>query len=101
MSAIAIPARVSAWREASTGPRPMISGDSAVTPEETMRARGVRPSSAGLTSLINTAVGECSRRDLAPPEPVGDGSLGQILRPHAELVLLLAGDTAQPGDIFR
>ena len=32
----------------------MISGDSADTPEETMRAIGVRPSSAALVSLITT-----------------------------------------------
>ena len=32
----------------------MISGDSAVTPEDTIRASGVMPSSAALTSLITT-----------------------------------------------
>ncbi len=54
MSSIVIPARASARREASTGPRPMISGDSAVRPVETIRASGVMPSSAALTSLITT-----------------------------------------------
>ena len=49
-----MPARASAWREASTGPRPMISGDRALTPVETTRARGVRPSSAALVSLMTT-----------------------------------------------
>ena len=52
MSPIAIPARPRAWREAATGPRPMISGDSAVTPDDTIRASGAMPSSAALTSLI-------------------------------------------------
>src|SRR5256886_16377165 len=41
-----IPARRSACRDASTGPSPMISGDSAVTPVETIRASGVMASSA-------------------------------------------------------
>ena len=42
-----MPARASARRVASTGPSPMISGDSAETPVETIRASGVRPSSRG------------------------------------------------------
>ena len=36
-------------------PEPMISGERAVTPEETIRASGVMPSSAALTSLIITS----------------------------------------------
>src|SRR6204780_5571777 len=54
MSAIATPARAGAWREAGTGPRPIISGDSAVPPDDPTRASGVRPSWAALTSLITT-----------------------------------------------
>ncbi len=50
-----MPARARAWREASTGPRPMISGDRALTPVDTTRASGVRPSSAALVSLITTS----------------------------------------------
>ena len=49
-----IPARGSACLLASTGPRPMISGDRAVTPVETMRASGVRPSSRALVSDMMT-----------------------------------------------
>src|SRR5450756_572638 len=55
MSPIAIPARRSACCDACTGPSPMISGDSALTPVETMRASGARPSCAALTSLITTS----------------------------------------------
>src|SRR5512135_3559260 len=52
MSSMVIPARLSAWREASTGPRPMISGESPVTPVATILASGVMPSWAAFTSLI-------------------------------------------------
>ncbi len=47
-------ARPSACLAASTGPRPMISGDRPVTPVDTIRARGVRPSSAAFVSDITT-----------------------------------------------
>ena len=47
-----MPARASAWRDASMGPRPMISGFRPVTPEATTRASGVRPSSAARVSLM-------------------------------------------------
>ena len=47
-SSMVMPARASACCDASTGPRPMISGDSAVTPVETIRASGVMPELAGL-----------------------------------------------------
>ena len=51
-----IPARASARREASTGPMPMISGDSPVTPVETIRASGVTPSSrARVSDMMITA----------------------------------------------
>ena len=50
-----IPARASACRDASTGPSPMISGDSAVIPVDTIRASGVMPSSAALVSLMMTS----------------------------------------------
>ena len=49
-----MPTRRSACRVASTGPRPMISGDSALTPVATIRASGVIPSSRALRSLITT-----------------------------------------------
>src|SRR2546430_14662425 len=55
MSPIDMPARASARRDASTGPRPMISGDRAVTPVDTIRASGVTPSSAALVSLMITS----------------------------------------------
>ena len=46
-SAMLIPARASACRLASTGPRPMISGDRPDTPVATTRASGVMPSAVG------------------------------------------------------
>ena len=49
-----IPARASACLDASTGPSPMISGDSADTPVDTIRASGVMPRSAALRSLMIT-----------------------------------------------
>ena len=51
-----MPASARARREASTGPRPMISGDRPETPVDTIRASGVRPSSAARVSdMITTA----------------------------------------------
>ncbi len=47
-----MPARANACRQASIGPRPMISGLRPVTPEATIRASGVRPSSLAFVSLI-------------------------------------------------
>ena len=47
-------ARASAGRLASIGPRPMISGSIADTPDETTRASGVMPSAAAFLSLITT-----------------------------------------------
>ena len=52
MSSIVMLARASTWRQASTGPRPMISGLSPVTPLATMRASGVMPSALAFVSLI-------------------------------------------------
>jgi len=54
MSPIVIPARASARRDASTGPYPMISGDSAETPVATIRASGVSPSSRAFVSDMTT-----------------------------------------------
>ena len=54
MSPIVMPARAKARCDASTGPSPMISGDSAVTPVATMRASGISPSSAARASLMIT-----------------------------------------------
>src|ERR1700685_4060331 len=146
-SSIDIPARPSACLTASMGPRPMISGESPLTPVATIRASGVRPSSAALVSLITTsaaapslsgqqfpavtvpcsrntglraeifssvvprpgaatgrhdgAVRQRHRHDLALPEPVGEGLLGQVLGPDAEFVLLQPGDPACRGDVLR
>src|ERR1700735_5093897 len=52
ISSMVMPALARACREASTGPSPMISGESAVTPVATILASGVSPSSAALRSLI-------------------------------------------------
>jgi hypothetical protein len=41
-----IPARANPCLDAATGPKPMISGERAVTPVDTIRASGVSPSSA-------------------------------------------------------
>jgi len=53
-SLIVIPALANARRLASTGPSPMISGLRALTPVATIRASGVRPSSAACRSLMIT-----------------------------------------------
>ena len=136
-----MPAWASARLVASTGPRPMISGESALTPVATIRASGVRPSSAALVSDMTTtaaapslsgqqlpavttpsgrktglscetaskvtpARGPSSADTTVPsgvvtgvisrcPEAVGDRLLGEVLRPDAELVELLAGQAAQ------
>ena len=50
MSSMVMPASFSAFLVASTGPSPMISGDSPETPVEITRASGVRPSSAAFVS---------------------------------------------------
>ena len=54
MSPIDMPARASACFDASTGPRPMISGDSPDTPVDTIRASGVSPRCCARSSLITT-----------------------------------------------
>ncbi|MCY1230825.1 hypothetical protein D9M72_432540 [compost metagenome] len=54
MSPMPSPARASACRVASTGPMPMSSGESALTPVDTIRASGSRPSSRARPSLITT-----------------------------------------------
>ena len=54
MSSMVLPARLRACLEASTGPRPMISGDRPDTPVDTTRASGVRPSCLALVSLMIT-----------------------------------------------
>ena len=60
-----IPALFSAWRQASIGPRPMISGLRPLTPLLTTRARGVRPSALALASTARVAEGAMAptRRD--------------------------------------
>ena len=55
MSSIDMPARASACFDASTGPRPMISGERPDTPVETTRASGVMPSSAAFVSDMTTS----------------------------------------------
>ncbi len=67
MSSIVMPARLRVWRMASTGPRPMISGLSPVTPLATMRASGVIPSWAALVSLMTTTAAAPSFRGQALP----------------------------------
>ena len=54
-SSIDMPARASACFDASTGPRPMISGERPDTPVETTRASGVMPSSAAFVSDMTTS----------------------------------------------
>ena len=49
-----MPTRRMACLVASTGPRPMISGDGALTPVAAIRASGVIPRSRALRSLITT-----------------------------------------------
>src|SRR6266536_1971087 len=54
MSSMVMPAFASARCEATTGPRPMISGDNAVTPVATIRASGVIPSALAAWSDMTT-----------------------------------------------
>ena len=75
-------------------------GDRAVGAEHRLERgdRLQRHAGAGAVVVPTTgAVGQRDRGDLALPEAVGDGLLGQVLRADAELVLLLAGDALQPG----
>jgi hypothetical protein len=53
---------------------------------------------SGLSALT---VGRRHRRDLALPEAAGDRLLGEVLRPHAELVLHLARDALDLRDVLR
>ena len=62
-----MPARCSACLEASIGPRPMISGERPLTPVDTIRASGVRPSSLALVSLVITTAAAPSLRGQALP----------------------------------
>src|SRR5213595_3917746 len=88
MSSIVIPARSSARREASTGPRPMISGERPETPVETIRASGVRPSSAALVSdMITTA---------AAPSLSGQQLRDRVVR-HAGAGAVVRGDDGAVG----
>ena len=66
-----MPARASAWRDASTGPRPMISGDSPETPVDTTRASGVSPSSLALVSLMTTTAAAPSLSGQQLPAVIG------------------------------
>src|SRR5262249_29606101 len=61
--------------------------------------RGTSPWS--VIGLDDRPVRQRGRRDVALPEAVGDGLLGQVLRANAELVLLLPANAAQPGDVLR
>ena len=47
------------------------------------------------------AVREGDGGDVPLPEPVGEGLLGQVLRPDTELILGLPRDPAQRGDVLR
>ena len=67
MSAIVIPARLSACFEASIGPRPMNSGSSAERPVATTRAIGLMPSSLARRSDITTTAAAPSFRGQALP----------------------------------
>ena len=85
-SSMVMPARASACRDASTGPRPMISGDSAVTPVETIRASGVTPSSRAFASLMMTTA--------AAPSLSGQ-QLPAVTRPSGRNTGLSAGDALE------
>src|SRR5450755_3611396 len=74
MSLMAIPANDSARREAATGPRPMISGESADTAVETIRPSGVTPSSAALVSdMMMTAAAPSLSAQQLPAVTVPSG----------------------------
>src|ERR1017187_8872479 len=99
MSSIVIPARLSACRDACTGPRPMISGDSAESPVETILARGVMPRSAALRSLMTTsaAAPSLSGQQL----PAAHRLLGEVPRQNPDLLLGATADAAQLRDVLR
>src|SRR5680860_1648468 len=74
MSSMVIPARAKACLDAPTGPRPMISGETAVTPVDTIRASGVSPSSAALVSdMTTTAAAPSFRGQQLPAVTVPSG----------------------------
>ncbi len=62
MSSMPSPARARACRLASTGPRPITSGESPLTPVDTIRASGARPSSSASVSLMTTRAAAPSLR---------------------------------------
>ena len=88
MSAMVSPAWRSARRVASTGPRPMISGLSPLTPVVTIRASGVSPSSAARVSLMITTA--------AAPSFSGQ-QLPAVTVPSARKTGLSAGDGLERG----
>jgi hypothetical protein len=83
MSSMVMPARPSAWRQASTGPRPMISGLRPDTPDDTMRASGVRPSSLALVSLITSTAAAPSLSGQALPAVTVPSGRNTGLRPES------------------
>src|SRR3954453_20023938 len=91
MSSMLIPARPSACFDASTGPSPMISGESPVRPVATMRASGWTPSSAALVSDMTTtaAAPSLSGQQL----PAGRTPSGRKTGCGGELRDGLVGDT--------
>src|SRR6185437_3531111 len=79
-------------------------GDRAVRAEHRLERgdllhRGTRPGT--VVGADHGAVRQGDGGDLALPETIGDGLLGQVLRAHPELVLLLARDAAQLGHVLR
>src|SRR5436305_1194972 len=79
-------------------------GDRAVRAEYRLERGDLLYRGAGPGTVVGTdhgAVRQGDGGDLALPETIGDGLLGQVLRAHPELVLLLARDAAQLGHVLR
>ena len=78
-----MPARFSAWRDASIGPRPMISGFSADTPDETIRAIGFSPSFLAFASLITSTAAAPSFSGQALPAVICPSGRKAGFRPES------------------
>ena len=78
-------------------------GDAAVGAEDRLELGDGLVGDAGARAVVggdDGAVGQRDRRDLAGPEAVGDGLLGEVLRADAELVHLLAGDALEQRQVL-
>ena len=78
-------------------------GDGAVRPEHRLELADLLVGGAGARAVVlghHCAVGQCHGHDLALEEAAVDGLLGAVLRTHAPMVLILAADAGEQGDVL-